>query len=268
MNLTSNTIPTGFDKEFALTTALPLAEAAYAVMQNPGQNPKLPDGYQMTAAITAHPDMLAALNNLEAGLHAQMMIKLLGNSNIFGLIGNNPGERIAFISFRGTQDFTDWEHDLDALYEPYGFVKGAGDVHMGFREIYKLLRDSIGANLEAACQGCDRLFVTGHSMGAALAVLSAPDLVANFPPRLTPQLITFAGPRTGLLVFHHFFNKQISVCYRVVASHDIVPQVPLFVPPFFMYEHVGAEVKVDGGQEDPVQAHSLELSYKRGLEKL
>jgi len=53
-----------------------------------------------------------------------------------------------------------------------------------------------------------------------------------------------------------------------VASGDIVPDVPLFVPPVFSYEHVGAEVKVDGGQDDPIKAHSLELSYKPGLQKI
>ena len=268
MNLTSNKTPAGFDQDFALNVALPLAEAAYAVMQNPGQIPLLPAGYRMTAIIKARADMLAALNNLEAGLHAQMMEKLLGNSDIFGLIGNNQAAKIAFVSFRGTQDFTDWEHNLDALYEPYGFIPGAGDVHMGFREIYKTLRDSIGAGLAAACQGCDRLFVTGHSMGGALAVLSAPDLAANFPPGMTPNLITLAGPRTGLVEFHHFFSQKIPVCYRVVATNDVVPNVPLPLFPLFMYEHVGTEVKVDGGQIDPVTAHSLELSYKPGLERL
>ena len=263
-----NKIPAGFDKEFALNVALPLAEAAYAVMHNPIADPALPAGYRKTALIQAHSAMLAQLRSLEEGAHAELVNKLLGDSDVFGLIGNNLAEKVAFVSFRGTQDVIDWQHNLDTLYEPYVFVKGAGDVHMGFRSIYKTLRDSIGAGLEAACQGCDHLFVTGHSLGAALAVLSAPDLAANMPPRMIPNLITFAGPRAGLLIFHHFFNQRIPICYRVVATHDVVPRVPLFVPPLLMYEHVGVEIKVDGGQVDPVKAHSLEDSYKPGLQQL
>jgi len=268
MNLTDNKTPAGFDKDFALNVALPLAEAAYAVMHNQVDEPTFPAGYRKTGLIRAQSALLTELRSLEDGEHAGMMKKLLGDSDVFGLMGNNLATKIAFVSFRGTQNLIDWEHDLDVLYEPYEFVKGAGDVHKGFRSIYKTLRDSIGAGLEAACQGCDHLFVTGHSLGAALAVLSAPDLAANTPPRKIPNLITFAGPRTGLFIFHRFFNQRIPVCYRIVATHDMVPRGPLFVPPLFMYEHVGAEVKVDGGQLDPIKAHSLEDSYKPGLQKL
>jgi hypothetical protein len=35
MHLTGNKVPAGFDTDFALNIALPIAEAAYAVMQNP-----------------------------------------------------------------------------------------------------------------------------------------------------------------------------------------------------------------------------------------
>jgi triacylglycerol lipase len=183
-------------------------------------------------------------------------------------LDSRPAVKIAFVSFRGTQTAIDWKHDLDALYEPYGFVDGSGDVHQGFLTVYKALRDSVKAELATACQGCDRLLVTGHSLGAALALLAAPDITKNILPGRTPDLLTFAGPRVGLLRFYRFFNNLIGDCYRVVASGDIVPDVPLFVPPVFLYKHVGKEVKVDGGQEDPIKAHSLTLSYIPGLQKL
>lgn len=268
MNLTENTIPPGFDPEFALDVLLPLAQAAYAVMNNPGVDPQLPDGYRKTALIEAHPGMLQALAALPASLHPHLLSLMLRDSSIFGLLGNNPATKTAFVSFRGTQTPIDWKNDLDALYEPYGLVDGAGEVHKGFLSVYETLHDNVGVSLAAACQGCDRLLVTGHSMGAALAVLSAPDLARNIPPKMIPTLLTFAGPRAGLLKFHRFFNNLIPICYRVVASGDIVPHVPLFVPPLFMYEHVGTEVKVDGGQMDPTNAHSLERSYIPGLRKL
>jgi hypothetical protein len=272
MKLTGNSIPAGFDPVFALGIALPLAQSAYDVMQNSQVAAHLPTGYKQVALIETRPEMLNALQALPDSPHARMLSILVKDSNIFGLIGNNldsnPSVKVAFASFRGTQTAVDWKHDLDALYQPYEFVNGAGDVHQGFVTVYKTLRDSVNASLAAVCQGCDHLLVTGHSLGAALALLAAPDIATNILPGRIPHLLTFAGPRVGLLKFHRFFNKLIPVCYRVVASGDVVPDVPLFVPPFFVYEHVGAEVKVDGGQEDPVKAHSLELSYVPGLEKL
>lgn len=273
MNFTSNKIPAGFDPVVALNVALPLAQSAYDVMEDPGKQPAhMPPGYRQTALIEIHAEMLAALKVLPTALHPHLLSLMLQDSNYFGIIGNNlasnPAIKVAFVSFRGTKTAIDWEHDLDALYEPYGLVNGAGDVHRGFLAVYKTLRDSVSAALAAACQGCDRLLVTGHSLGAALALLAAPDIAANILPGKATVTLTFAGPRTGLLQFHRFFNNLIPVCFRVVASGDVVPQVPLFVPPFFVYEHVGAEVKVDGGQINPIEAHSLELSYIPGLKKI
>jgi hypothetical protein len=252
-----------FDREFALEVAVPLALAAYAVTDNPGGQLALPGGYQMTALIKAGAGELAKLAQRPGTFHQRMSME----PDIFGLIGKNAAERIAFVSFRGTQTEIDWEHDLDAFFEPYGFVAGGDNVHLGFQSVYKTLRDSVLTGLQEALGDCERVFVTGHSLGGALAVLSGPDLAVNTAAKKIPTLLTFGGPRAGLLGFHRFFNALIPICYRVVAAGDAVPHVPLFVPPF-IYEHVGAEVKVDGGQDDLVKAHSLELSYIPGLRKL
>lgn len=263
---------TGFDPLFALHVALPLAQSAYDVMQNFGVARHLPPGYKQAALIETRPELIKTLKALPDNVHSRMLNMMVKDSNIFGLIGNNRDSdanvKIAFVSFRGTQTAVDWKHDVDALYEPYGLVDGAGDVHQGFLAVYKTLRDSVKASLEAASGGCDSLLVTGHSLGAALALLAAPDIAKNILPGRVPNLLTFAGPRTGLFRFHRFFDNLIPSCYRIVATGDIVPDVPLFVPPLFWYQHVGREVKVDGGQEDPVKAHSLELSYLPGLQKL
>jgi triacylglycerol lipase len=273
MSMFSRSLPKGFDPAFALHVALPLAQSAYDVMQSPGVPPThLPAGYKQTALIEIHAEKLRALQARPDSAHKRVVQRALSESNIFGLMGNNlasnPAQKIAFVSFRGTQTAVDWLHDLDALYDEYGLVAGAGDVHLGFLDVYQTLRDSVGASLAAACQGCDRLLVTGHSLGAALAVLAAPDIARNLLPGRIPDVLTFAGPRAGLLRFHHFFSSLIPTCFRVVASGDIVPGVPLFVWPIFMYKHVGTAIKVDGGQDDPISAHSLELSYIPGLQKI
>src|SRR5436305_5340632 len=149
MNLTANTIPPGFNSKFALDVVLPLAQAAYAVMKNPGVDPQLPNGYRKTALIEANPSMRQALAALPASLHPHLLSLMLKDSSIFGLIGNDPTTKTAFVSFRGTQTSIDWEKDLDALYEPYRLVDGAGNVHKGFLSVYETLHDSVGASLAA-----------------------------------------------------------------------------------------------------------------------
>ena len=183
------------------------------------------------------------------------------NTGVFGLMGQNAGTRTAFVSFRGSQDLEDWLRNVDAAPEDYAPIDGFGRVHAGFQAAYRLVRDSIDANLPAACAGCDQILLTGHSLGGALAVLAAPDIFRNMPPNtLEPGLVTFAGPRVGLSDFATSFNTAIESCFRVVNFLDIVPHVPL-AP----YVHVGAEIVVhSGGPIDLAWRHDL-AAYRDGL---
>ena len=155
-------------------------------------------------------------------------------------------------------------HIVTTAYRP---VPNFGDVHMGWMALYDTIRDSLASNLAAACAGCDQLVLTGHSLGAALAVLAAPDIVKNMPPKLEPKLTTFGGPRAGLHDFAVAFNTTIESCFRVVNQFDVVPHLPLPFPRL-PYEHVGVQIAVDsGGPTDQAYRHSL-AAYRSGLDNL
>lgn len=246
-----------FDAAFARDVVLPLAEAAYTVMG--GGVAALPAGYSQTNLIQADAAALAAVTTPHPAVAA-----MTKNTNIFGLMGRNPTTRTAFVSFRGTSDVADWLADLDAIPDDYLPVVGFGQVHSGFQDVYELVRKNVATALATATTGCDQILITGHSLGAALAVLAAPDVFRNMPPnKIEPRLITFAGPRVGLSDFASAFNATIESCFRVVNFLDIVP----FVPPA-PYLHVGAQISVDSG--GPVQIawrHSL-IAYQNGLTRL
>jgi triacylglycerol lipase len=246
-----------FDPVYARDAVLPLAQAAYTVMN--GGQAALPPGYVQTSLIQADNVVLAAMAAPHPAVAAMTQ-----NTDTFGLMGHNAATRSAFVSFRGTADVEDWLADLDAVPEDYRPVAGFGQVHAGFQDVYQLVRQSIAANLAAATAGCDRILITGHSLGAALAVLAAPDIFRSMPPnKIEPGLITFAGPRVGLTDFVDAFNAAIESCFRVVNFLDIVPYVPP-VP----YAHVGAQITVDsGGQVQVAWRHSL-TAYQNGLSKL
>jgi triacylglycerol lipase len=136
---------------------------------------------------------------------------------------------------------------------------------MGFQLVYEHIRVSIADLLTANCQGAETIWVTGHSLGGALAVLGAFDIFKNVKLSPVPQLYTFAGPRTGAPDFAASFAAAIPACNRVVNFMDVVPQVPL--PP--TYEHVGQETLVHGGFRplDVTYAHHL-TTYLAGIQKL
>jgi triacylglycerol lipase len=255
--------PTGFHADFALCTMMPLAEAAYAVMNQPGVTPALPPGFQMTGLIESDETLRQEILNLPG--QSNVAKAMMDDSSIFGLMGRNPATKTAFVAFRGTQTFEDWVGNFDALFEPYKYVPNAGQVHMGFQSIYGALHDSIAAGIGAAIAGCENLLVTGHSLGGALAVIAAPDLAKNLT--LVPDLITFAGPAVGLADFARFFDLKIPSCYRVVNFWDLVPRLPPQAP-VGLYEQTGTHVSIDPGFALAVEAHSLEKSYTPGLLKL
>ena len=246
-----------FDPTFARDVALPLAQAAYTVMD--GSPATLPAGYSQTALIQADPVMLTAMTSPHPAV-----TEMTKNTNIFGLLGHNPTSRTAFLSFRGTSDIAEWVANIDAIPDDYRPIGGFGQVHSGFQDVYELVRQNIAANLATATDGSDQILITGHSLGAALAVLAAPDVARNMPPNtIEPRLITFAGPRVGLSDFVASFNAAIESCFRVVNFLDLVP----YLPPT-PYVHVGAQITVDSG--GPVQVgarHSL-MAYQRGLSAL
>ena len=253
----SYTAAVAFDAAFARDVVLPLAEAAYQVMG--GGSATLPSGYIQTTVIQADAARLSAMTNPHPAV-----VAMTKNTDIFGLMGHNPTTRTAFVSFRGTSDVEDWLADLDAIPDTYRPVSGFGQVDAGFQEVYELVQKSIATNLAAATAGCDQILITGHSLGAALAVLAAPDISRNMPPnKIEPRLITFAGPRVGLTDFVDAFNAAIESCFRVVNFLDVVP----YVPPA-PYAHVGAQIAVDSG--GPVQIawrHSL-IAYQNGMSAL
>ncbi|CAE6959747.1 mdlA [Symbiodinium microadriaticum] len=102
-------------------------------------------------------------------------------------------------------------------------------VHSGFADLFDELRRPLISDLRTL--GCQNVTVTGHSLGAALAVLAAVDLAAE-GFTLGP-VVTFGQPRVGNAAFAAALTSATSgaasVLWRVVHHHDPVPRLPLRV---------------------------------------
>jgi triacylglycerol lipase len=153
------------------------------------------------------------------------------------------------LSFRGTQSWGNWKTNLFALLTPV-FGDGATRqllVHEGFYEAYKdMLADD--AHFEAVFRQAmlDRpntpAFVTGHSLGGALAQIGAARLEVvvdqGFHGSPTPPsdriaaCYTYGSPRVGNMYFDLWVK---SPSYRVIDYADMVPMVPFWWP----YRHSG-----------------------------
>lgn len=240
----------------ALNLFYPAANAAYGC-----QDPLhlLPgNGFAYKAQIVVDPVKAAQV----PPRHMPMLASMLKLSPIFGFIATRPGE--VLVSIRGTESPGEWLCDFEAV--PEACQIEAGTVHEGFLKVYEVIRDSALNGLDKYLNPGDQVYVTGHSLGAALAVLFANDAVSK---TTALQVCTFASPRTGLADFAQNYNQKLPGTLRVANRWDIVPNVPVPAPPACLYEHVGTLASIDGGFTlDLEHAHSLPLSYLPGLKKI
>ena len=131
--------------------------------------------------------------------------------------GEHPG--MAVLAFRGTQQVKDWITNLEARTMPISGTNGEvlGNVHRGFNEAFLSVRDQIDPLLE----GHEKLplFITGHSLGGALATLATWYLRGDS----LAACYTFGAPRVGDTGLMDRFRTPI---YRIVNGVDPVPFVP------------------------------------------
>jgi triacylglycerol lipase len=139
-------------------------------------------------------------------------------------------DEFAVLSFRGTQP-TKWEDvrtDLRALKQK----TVEGKVHKGFKEAFDEVRDEIFDIVDKSIGKDLPLYVTGHSLGAALATVATQELEEEFDD-LIAACYTFGSPRVG----DGKYEKSIKApFYRIVNTTDIVTLVPFFLGTFV---HVG-----------------------------
>lgn len=131
------------------------------------------------------------------------------------------------LSFRGTEPTKAADIKSDVTLNPVEIgPKGAGHkVHKGFLEGFKVAEKEILKDLgKKELQGIP-LYITGHSLGGALAII-ATYCISNDS---VGACYTFGGPRVGNLAFGQSIKTPI---YRVINAADMVPRMP----PSFLIE--------------------------------
>jgi triacylglycerol lipase len=142
------------------------------------------------------------------------------------------------IAFRGTN--REAEAIMDALVFQNDYpTSGYGKVHAGFLDVYQSLALQVQ---EAAKKMNPALpcYITGHSLGGALATLAALDLAITLPQlKNRIQLYTYASPRVGNPAFATKHSQLLPNCYRVVNLGDTIPLTPPFQIYGNQYAHIG-----------------------------
>jgi hypothetical protein len=112
-------------------------------------------------------------------------------------------------------------------------------MHLGFVTAYMSVQDRIHEAVDQFRP--ERLTVTGHSLGGALATLGAIDFALTHIGKYDIELYTFGSPRVGNEDFKTLFDKHIPRTFRFVNGLDIVTAVPRT---WQGYHHVGNEIRI------------------------
>jgi triacylglycerol lipase len=135
---------------------------------------------------------------------------------------------IEVVAFRGTEPIKadDWFSDVN-YYQRALSADVPGLVHGGFANaLGEIAADTVGAVGELAAREETRVFITGHSLGGALAVLAAALLHFGSGRRIA-GVFTYGQPRVGDPAFSEAYDKALgSVTFRYVNDLDVVPHVP------------------------------------------
>lgn len=128
---------------------------------------------------------------------------------------------------RGTEptEFKDIAADLNAL--PTQSSTGQGWVHKGFKKS----ADNVFPALEPMINKYGKklsIYVTGHSLGAAMATLVAYRIQRTESMPNVEGLFTYGSPRVGLSKYIKAINASGIIHYRFVNNNDAVTKVPPF----------------------------------------
>ena len=145
-----------------------------------------------------------------------------------------------FIAFRGStitpadlgQDWLD--NNLDFLPRPKPDWGRGVVMHDGFLDAAKIVFDRV-ANIVRAHAGKRKVWITGHSLGGAVAVLNAFELERR---RLSVGgVYTFGAPPVGNKAWHDVYQKAVPNTHRWSVQNDPVTSMMVQLPGPF--EHVG-----------------------------
>ena len=167
------------------------------------------------------------------------------------------------VCFRGTSSGTDIK--IDFKFFRTDAFEGDGGIHRGFNRALNSVWQKVENVIDHL--GKDKkVFLCGHSLGAALATLMAHRLA--FDNYTVAGVYVYGSPRIGNWKYRTTYNERLkSKTYLHINNKDIVPKAP---PQIIGYYHVGETPRIfDRGHtidrpsnfEEPTTDHIKEVDF-------
>lgn len=247
---------TGDFKTFSNTNALIMADLVGRISEAAGNdNPIVDSPPNFTPVKSLHPD----------------------NDPIFSQIWSTvqSNTKTLYIGFRGTMTTEEWRTDFQSTLQgviPTELKNTQSQtsitenpdftnikIHKGFLEMFNDFKEDLTVILEE--EQPDRIFVAGHSLGAAIATLFGLQFYNDY----NLVIYTFGSPRVGNTEFSDFVKNNYTI-QRIYNRADLVSDVPLSVmfntggthiP--YIYKHAGISRSFNLNWEGWMNNHSIPI---------
>jgi len=145
------------------------------------------------------------------------LIKTFDSNGTQAILVEN--ENLVALAFRGTEatSVKDIKADTNATSTR---CESGGKIHSGFKEAYEEVSFEIQTYLDTMGEIRKPLFITGHSLGGALATIAAKRL--EYPGGIA-ACYTFGSPRVGN---QEWVSNIKTPLYRLVNAADCVTMMP------------------------------------------
>ncbi|KAJ7872431.1 alpha/beta-hydrolase [Mycena leptocephala] len=116
------------------------------------------------------------------------------------------------------------------------------NMHDGFQQTFERTADSLLAGVMDGLKstGLKKIVVTGHSLGAGLATMTAVMIKDAVDPSVDVSMTGFGLPRGGNQGWADFLDSQLGLSF-VSNQNDPVPTVP---PKFLGFQHSSGEIHI------------------------
>jgi len=173
----------------------------------------------------------------------------------------------SILVFRGTQRTAEWIGNIYAVQQDYinpNTGVSLGRIHTGFRRIADSIINPLAVDAVRQINPNKPCYVSGHSLGSALATILALD-IALAVPELQPQLqvYVYASPRVGNPEFVRSYAEILPNTFRITNLADPIPTMP----PTKMraeFVHVGEEWAFINQGGDILPNHIVD-TYRRAV---
>lgn len=131
-------------------------------------------------------------------------------------------DKHALVVIEGTDDLRNWRDNVKFLF------RNKYDIHRGFfRYANEILREYDIVN---TCEECTHVTFTGHSLGAAAAIILAFLVVVQFRKEISIEVVLFGCPKLGgelFLEYLQYIEDRNVKIYNYKYRNDLITNLPI-----------------------------------------